>query len=255
MISAKEERLSFTMTARRLANIIADVSPSMPDADPRHFLNGALFSLDKAGLWVVSTDGHRLSISHESIVGADTLTPRNVIVPRKTVLLAKKLLGQSGNITLTLGAQDIQFNFEDGTVLLGKAVDGKYPNWRGAIPSTTERVTVSAVRLSNALAMIAAIPADKEKQEAMKNKVEIHFTKTTTTLRRGESGVCEMESQSSSDAPLDLAFNIDYLVDAVSIVGTSSADVVIGYSATATAITMQPKDKEYPLAVVMPLRV
>ncbi len=31
-------------------------------------------------------------------------------------------------------------------------------------------------------------------------------------------------------------------------------DASIGYSASASAITMRPKDKEYPLAVVMPLR-
>ena len=254
MLPAKEERLSITIGARRLADMISEITASMADADLRPFLNGALFSLDREGLWLVSTDGHRMSISHEPIAGSDTLVPRNVIIPRKTVLLAKKLLLQGGSVTLTLGSKNVQFLFADGAVLLGNAVDGTYPNWRSVIPATTERVTISADRLSNSLAMIAATSDDNEKQTAMKCKVEIAFTKSTTTLRRGDTGLCELESTSSTDAPAELAFNIAYLSDAVSMIRVMSADASIGYSASASAITMRPKDKDYPLAVVMPLR-
>ena len=254
MLPAKEERLSITIGARRLADMISDITASMADADLRPFLNGALFSLDREGLWLVSTDGHRMSVSHEPIAGSDTLVPRNVIIPRKTVLLAKKLLLQGGTVTLTLGSKNVQFLFADGAVLLGNAVDGTYPNWRSVIPATTERVTISADRLANSLAMIAATSDDNEKQTAMKCKVEIAFTKTTTTLRRGDTGLCELESTSSTDAPAELAFNIAYLSDAVSMIRSIGDDASIGYSASASAITMRPKDKEYPLAVVMPLR-
>ena len=255
MTPDREGRISVTMNARRLADMISDVSSSMADADLRPFLNGALFTLDKVGLWIVSTDGHRMNVSHEPILGADTLEPRNVIVQRKTVLLAKKLLGQGGNVTLTLGPKNIQFTFDNGAVLLGTAIDGTYPNWRSVLPSTNEKVTVSTDRFANALQMLAATSDDKEKADAMKTKVEMNFTKTTTTLRRGESGLCELESESSTDKPFELAFNIHYLMDAISTMRSVCDEAVISYSATATAITMRPKDKEYPLSVVMPLRV
>jgi DNA polymerase III sliding clamp (beta) subunit (PCNA family) len=89
----------------------------------------------------------------------------------------------------------------------------------------------------------------------MKNQVEIGFTKTTTTLRRGESGLCELDSRSTSDTPHELAFNIDYLSDAVTTIRAAGEAAVIGYSPAAAAITMRPKDQDYPLIVVMPLRV
>lgn len=254
MSPAKEERISITMSARRLADMIADVTPSIADADVRVFLNGALFTLDSVGLFIVSTDGHRMTVSHEPIAGSDTLVPRNVIVPRKTVLLAKKLLGQGGNVTLTLGTKNVQFTFEDGTVLFGNSVDGQFPAWKNVIPASTERVTVSADRLAASLTMLAAAPDDKATQDVMKHKVEISFTKATTTLRRGEAGLCELDSASSSDTPYELAFNINYLSDAVATIRSTSEEAVIGYSHAATAITMRPKDKDYPLTVVMPLR-
>lgn len=42
--------------------------------------------------------------------------------------------------------------------------------------------------------------------------------------------------------------------DAVATIRSTSEEAVIGYSPAATAITMRPKDKDYPLTVVMPLR-
>ncbi|WP_126447948.1 DNA polymerase III subunit beta [Sulfuricystis multivorans] len=255
MTPAKEERISITMSAHRLADMIADVTPSIADADVRVFLNGALFTLDNVGLFIVSTDGHRMTVSHEPITGADTLVPRNVIVPRKTVQLAKKLLGQGGNVTLTLGSKNVQFTFEDGTVLFGNSVDGQFPAWKNVIPASTERVIVSADRLAASLTMLAAAQDDKAKQDVMKTKVEISFTKATTTLRRGDAGLCELDSVSSSDVPHELAFNINYLSDAVATIRSTSEEAVIGYSPSATAITIRPKGKDYPLTVVMPIRV
>jgi DNA polymerase-3 subunit beta len=254
MIPAREERVSITMDARRLADMIAVVASSMAEADLRHVLNGALFALDPTGLWIVATDSHRMTVCHEPIVGASALASRNVIVPCKTVLLAKKLLGQDGGVTLTLGAKNVQFTFADGTVLFGNAIDGQYPAWRALIPVGAERVTVSADRLACSLAMLAAAADDQVTQEVMKHKVELNFSKTTTTLRRGEAGLCELDSVSTSDAPHESAFNIKYLTDAVATIRSASEEIAIGYSPTVTPITIRPKDKDYPLTVLMPLR-
>lgn len=254
IIPAKEERLSITMSARRLSEMIVEVAPFMAEADIRPYLNGALFSLDKEGLWLVGTDGHRICVSHEPILGSDSLTPRNIIVPRKTALLAKKLLGQGGNIRLTLGAKDVQFTFEDGTVLLGKSIDGTYPNWRGVLPITTEIVKIDAERLSDALAMLSATINDKEQKESIKTKIELLFGKTQLVLHRGDAGRCEVEIESSTDTSLELAFNIGYLIDAVQTVNGTASAITIGYGATASAISIRTGDKPYPLAVVMPLR-
>ena len=256
MTSEKSERISVTMASKRLGEMIADVTPSMADADLRPFLNGALFCLDGKGLWLISTDGHRMSVSHEPIAGADTLQVRNLIVPRKTVLLARKLLGQGGNVTLTLGAKDVQFTFEDGSVLLGKVVDGQFPNWRGVIPSTQYASTMAGDRLSASLTMISASIEEKGEKEknVLKNKVEVTFGANATTLRRGDAGLSELDAVSTGSAATTLAFNLHYLTDAVGTVGAYAEGVSVGYNAEMSAITMRPQDKEYPLSVVMPMR-
>lgn len=254
MVQAKGERMSITMAAHRLSEMIGDVSSSMSSADLRIFLNGALFSFDKDGLWLVSTDGSRMVVSHEPIQGADTLAPRNVIVPRKSALLAKKLLAQGGNVTLTIGAKDVQFTFEDSTVLLANGIDGAFPNWRVVIPATKDTVDIATNRLRDALSMLGATIEDGQDKGVLKKKVEITFANGLTAISRGEAGRCEVDSASTSNTPCEIGFNIDFLSDAVNTIGSSAEGVRIGYSGSAGAITVRPKDREYPLAVVMPLR-
>ena len=47
----------------------------------------------------------------------------------------------------------------------------------------------------------------------------------------------------------------EYLMDAIGTMRGVCDEAAIAYAPSATAITMRPKDKEYPLTVVMPLRV
>lgn len=254
MIPGPADRVTVTMGAKRLAEMLADVSPSMADNDTRVFLNGALLALEQGGLWAVSTDGYRMTASHEPITGLDSVTPRQIIVPRKTVLLARKLLTQGGNVTLILGNKDVQFTFSDNSVLLANAIEGKYPDWRGVLPVTTEQVVVSSARMMDALAMLAATnDAAADKPTTKIHVVDLDFTKTMTTLRRGESGLCEIESTSTSDAPFGLAFNLGYLTDAVHL-HSDSAELRIGYAPTVGSIAVLPKDKEFPVSVVMRYR-
>lgn len=254
MIPGPADRVAVTMSAKRLAEMLADVSPSMADNDTRVFLNGALLALEQGGLWAVSTDGYRMTVSHESIAGLDSVTPRQIILPRKTVLLARKLLAQGSNVTLTLSEKDAQFTFGDNSVLLANAIDAKYPGWRGVLPATTEQVVVSSTRMMDALAMLAAAnDAAPDKPTAKVHVVDLTFTQSMTTLRRGESGLCEVESTSTTDAPFSLAFNLGYLTDAVNLHGDCD-ELRIGYAPNVGSIAVRPKDKEYPMSVVMRYR-
>ena len=75
---------------------------------------------------------------------------------------------------------------------------------------------------------------------------------TTTTLRRGEAGFGELDSTSSSDAPMSLPSHP--LPDRChGHPPVFLREAVIGFSTAAPAVTICPKDKAYPLVVVMPL--
>lgn len=255
----KEERITVTMDATRLASMVDDVSLSMASADIRIFLNGALFRIDENGLWLVSTDGNRLVIAHEPIQALSNITPREVIVPRKTVLLAKKLLG-AGQVKLTIGASDFQLTFADSTVLLGKSIAASYPDWKRVIPKTSFSFCMNTERFSDSLSMIAAMntktSTDKDKKSGMADKIELVIAENMLTIQKGDSARCEIDTVSESAESADMNINIAYLSDAAAIMRGKIADIRVGYSSNSapTPITLRPKDCDYPLAVVMPMR-
>ena len=257
MIPEQTERVSITMDAARLASMVDDISLSMAVADIRIFMNGALFRIDEQGLWIVSTDGNRLVVSHEPIEALSAITPREVIVPRKTVLLAKKLLG-SGQVKLTIGASDFQLSLPDGTVLLGKSIAGAFPDWKRVIPKTSFEFSVKADRLSDSLAMIAAMKVvDKEKKNNEAEKIELVIAENLLTIQKGDSARCEVDTVSQSADKAEININITYLADATAIMRGKVEDIRVGFSNTTTAttpITLRPSGSDYPVAVVMPMR-
>ena len=258
MIPEQTERVSVTMDSARLASMVDDIALSMAVADIRIFMNGALFRIDEQGLWIVSTDGNRLVVAHEPIPSLASITPREVIVPRKTVLLAKKLLG-SGQVKLTIGASDFQLTLPDGTVLLGKSIAGAFPDWKRVIPNTAFEFSVSTERLSDSLTMVAAMKASsaKDKKDGSADKVELLIAENLLTIQKGDSARCEVDTVSKSADAAEINININYLSDAAAIMRGKISEIRVGYSNATTAttpITLRPKDADYPLAIVMPMR-
>lgn len=256
MSQEKTERVSITMDSSRLASMVDDISLSMALADVRVFLNGALFRIDQRGLWLVSTDGNRLVVAHEPIASCESLVPREVIVPRKTVLLAKKLLGQ-GKVKLTLGASDFQLTFEDNTALLGKSiVGGAFPDWTRVIPKPEHSFSIKSALLSDSLSMVSAMIDAADKKDGMAEKIELVIAENLLTIQKGDNARCEADTQSSSTVGSEVNINISYLTDAAAILRGKFEDVRFGYSGSSqtTPITLRPKDSEWPVAVVMPMR-
>lgn len=251
----KDNRVSITIDSNRLLDMIEQAAPAMADADIRAYLNAMLFTLSDGRLWIVATDGHRMGVASEVIAGSESIEKTEVIVPRKTALLARKLLAQGGDVKLTLGAADFQLTFGDGTVLLGKAIDGKYPDWKKAIPAGGSVATLDPKRLRDGLAMIDAMIEDGGKKDMKGRCIEVTFDKGSLTLQRAESARCEVDAVSEVEAPVTIGVNIGYLADAVSAIGEGAEGICLSFADPQKPITVRPQGAEYPLVVVMPMRV
>lgn len=252
----EETKVSITLAAKRLGEMIEQVSVAAGVNDVRTFLNGILFCLKDGALHVVATDGHRLTLSREAIAGCeDGSATVNVIVPRKTALLAKKLLACEGDVTLTLCENDITFAFQDKSVVMGKAILGKFPDWQRVIPNNPHHIAVDAPRLREAVGMLEAVVSDGGKKEMAQRGIEIAVDKNVLSLQKGDTGRSEIELSVESE-PCQIGVNVDYLRDAIAILGNTER-VRCGYNGKTPgqAITIRPGDSEYPLTVVMPMRL
>lgn len=250
----KEDRVSVTIEAKRLLEMIEQTAPAMADSDIRAYLNGMLVSLSGGRLWLVATDGHRMNVACEPVPSSEGIAKTETILPRKSANLARKLLAQGGKVKLVIGPADLQIAFEDGTLLFAKGIEGQFPPWDRVIPAAAQTATVDVDRLGAGLAMIEAMIEDGGKKDAGGRGVEITFGKGVITAQKGEAARTEIEAACEAE-PVTIGLNISYLRDAVSAIGGGTEGLTFGFSTSLNSISVRPQGAEYPLAVVMPMRL
>jgi len=249
----QDARVSVNINGKRLLEMVDQVSSAMAEADVRIIFNGMLVSLADGRLWLIASDGHRINITSEPIPGSETITKTEMILPRKSVGLMRRLLSHSDHVKLIIGSADLQLSLANGSLLFAKGIEGQYVSWGKVIPQSEQTATVDTVRLSTALAMIEAMVEDGGKKDALSRAVDITFGKGIITAQKGETALTEIEAACESD-PVEISINIGYLRDAVSAIGVGAEGLTFGFSEPNKPITVRPQGAEYPLAVVMPMR-
>src|SRR5712692_3708702 len=106
----------------------------------RYTLSGAKFELDKQGVKMVTTDGHRLAfVSTEDFVKESLNGSLDVLIPRKTLAELNKLTSDfEGEISL--GADENHVYFQVGSrLLISRLLSGQFPNYEMVMPKNNDR--------------------------------------------------------------------------------------------------------------------
>ena len=249
MVEARDAAKSLTLPQKALKHALGLVQFAMAVQDIRYYLNGVLLSVDKNVLRVVATDGHRLSYAAETL--ENELESVEAILPRKTVLELIKLLGDGDDpVTLTIGTNQVRFAF-GGIEIVSKIVEGKFPDYLKVIP-TTHRNLVSLARVPLAQSLNRAAILSNEKIRG----VRLVFTKNALSIICTNNEQEEAEESLTIDYdgdPLDIGFNISYLLDVLNHVDCETVTVAMGDSNSSALVQMPGRDDfKY---VVMPMRI
>jgi len=104
--------------------------------ETRYILNGILFTVNKNTLTLVATDGKRLAIAERKLtqeIGKDL----RIIIPIKTIQELNRNLGESGELSLILGNNQLLFDL--GTVvIISRLIEGEFPDYRQVVPPVSE---------------------------------------------------------------------------------------------------------------------
>ncbi len=128
--------------------------------ETRYVLNGVLLSFKEGKLTMVATDGRRLAlVENEVEIPADA--EADLILPSKAVNELMHVLGDDGDLRISVRDKQIIFEFND-TLVASKLIDGTYPNFRQVIPAQCEeRVSIEREALLIALRRVALIASEK----------------------------------------------------------------------------------------------
>ena len=259
-IVAQPERygVSLTMAQKTLKHLFSMVHFSMAQQDIRYYLNGLLLVVEANKVIAVATDGHRLAYcSVELDHDADqNLARHDVIIPRKTILELQRLLEDNEDTVeiAFVGNQSAgnqaRFRFS-GIELISKLVEGKFPDYQRVIPTGyVKSFTISRETWLRALQRVAILTSDKFK--GVRFVLSDDAVKISSTNADQEDAQDEIEI-AYKHGPLDIGFNVSYLLDVLNNLKSEQVTVSVGDSNSSALITL-PGEEAFKY-VVMPMRI
>ena len=177
--------------------------------ETRYVLNGILFSFKENKLTLVATDGRRLAL-FDSDLEFPRSHERDFIVPTKAVTELQRMLGEEGEIQISVGENLVSFE-QNGSQLVSKLVEGNYPNYRQVIPGEAkERITIERESLLNSVRRVSLLSNDKT------SSVRLNFSRNNLDITANTPEVGEAREALAvvyRGRDLSIAFNPEFLMD------------------------------------------
>ena len=249
LVPAGGTAVKIKVTQKALRALLLLVQYAMAQQDIRYYLNGMLLVLEGNIMKAVATDGHRLAYATMKLEQkAEAL---DLILPRKAIQEIVKLLGDSDDeVSFELSANQARFKI-GGVELITKVVDGKFPDYGRVIPTNyTKHFEIERARLQQSLQRVAILSNEKFRG--------VRWTLTEDQLRIACTNTEQEEAFEEIDIaykgePLDIGFNVTYLLDVLSNVSSDKVTCSFGDANSSVLITIaEDTDFRY---VVMPMRI
>lgn len=243
-------RQRLTITESGLRRLLERTQFSMAQQDVRYYLNGLLLEPRGEALRAVATDGHRLAIS-ETWADCAELAGPGVIIPRKGVQELFRLLQESDdNLTLELSENHIRVAW-GGQVFVSKLIDGRFPDYNRVIPGR-EGGRMLADRETLRQAMVRTAILSNERYKGIRLKLAPDTLEIQANNPEQEEAVEEIAVEYQGDS-FEIGFNVGYLVDAISAVGSDG--VILHFHDANSSVLIEGRGEENTRYVVMPMRL
>lgn len=244
-----EEVSEISLPQSTLRHLFNQVQYAMAQQDIRYYLNGLLMVFEPGMIKVIATDGHRLSLASMEVPSIQQTA--EAILPRKTVIELIKLLADvDDEVTIRLGKNLVTFSF--GSInLVSKVIEGKFPDYKKVVPINYQN-HVLLDRLSLLRAMQRAAILSNEKFRGVRMVLTQNSLRVICNNTEQEEAEEEIEINYTND-PLDIGFNVTYMLDVLNNINSSEVDCSFGDANSSCLITV-PGDDRFKY-VVMPMRI
>ncbi|MEE8107739.1 MAG: DNA polymerase III subunit beta [Gammaproteobacteria bacterium] len=244
-----DAQVTLSVSQKDASRLLEKTQFSMAQQDVRYYLNGILLEATDKTLRAVATDGHRLALCEVELKKA-CKGEHQVIVPRKGVLELHRLLGGEGDISLAIGSNHIRAQV--GSIrFTSKLIDGRFPDYRRVIP-TAESSPMTGDREVLKQALHRAAILSNEKYRGIRLDVKGNSIRILAHNPEQEEAEEEVTVKYSGE-DLEIGFNVNYLLDALSAVDGDQVEVGLIDSNSSCLIT-EPGSTSCKY-VVMPMRL
>ncbi len=203
-----EDAKEYKIDQKVLKDALKITSYSISTDETRYVLNGIFCSFKGGSLTLVATDGRRLAMVEHDIEFPES-QEIEVIVPTKAVSELQRLLGDEGEVKISISDSQIAFGLNDN-LLVSKLIEGNYPNYRQVIPEETkERIVLDRETFLSTVNRISLLANEKS------NSVKFVFGEDQIDVTANSPDVGEASETMTvayKGAQFSIAFNPDFLM-------------------------------------------
>ncbi|MBW7927496.1 MAG: DNA polymerase III subunit beta [Fimbriimonadaceae bacterium] len=238
---------TLTIPMQTFRSAVDSVAYAVATDSHRPVLTGVLMRYDGESLTMVATDTHRLA--HRKISGEGWGAEVGAIVPEKALrAIAKMPIPDDQAVTIRFGDQRLGVS-ADGAEMVCQLLPEPYPNWERVVPQEFTRTwTVEVDQLRekvNRVMIIARESANRVKFSGKANEVVV-------SSRSEEKGDAKEElPMIGTGGDLDIAFNGEYVRDAVKPITGAGARIELTESSRPAVIRSVDDDSYF--CVIMPM--
>jgi DNA polymerase-3 subunit beta len=242
-------RATLKLAQGQLKALLSRVQFAMAHQDIRYYLNGLLLVTEGNLLKLVATDGHRLAFVSAEL--SSSFEKNEVILPRKTILeLYKALSDNDDEVSIDIAGNQVRFSF-GSTVIHSKVVDGKFPDYNRVIPTGNDKLLLID-RQQLLAAMQRASILSNEKFRGVRLVLTPGMLKIICNNTEQEEAQEELEVNYEA-SPLDVGFNIQYLLDVLTNMQVETLHFAFGEAGSSVLVSIP--DNEHFKYIVMPMRI
>lgn len=204
-----------------LKEMLKMTSFAVSHEEARYVLNGILLEIDGDTIRAVATDGRRLAKT-EKKVGMSVKKEVHAIIPIKAVQELIRNLGDEGNVSFVMGANQVLFDI-DGTLIATRLIEGEFPNYNQVIPPPVSpkirintQLLLSAIKRAN---LLTTPDFQAIKFEVFSDKLVVSKTTPDVGESREEVGI------EYGGKEMIIGFNPQFFIDALKNVSAEDIEL------------------------------
>jgi len=218
--------------------------------EQRYYLSGALLIIKDKSMELVSTDGHRLAYTANSMKELKVENEIRAIVAKKTLSELRKF--EDETFEFDLDESNLFFKVENRT-LISRIIEGKFPDFEAVIPKDNPNTfTVSREEITESVRRVSLFSTERSKG------IKFFIEKDEIRLFSSNPEMGEAQDRVAIDYKgegLEIGFNSQYLLDFLSAV--KSERVQFEFKDSNSSVLMKPEvsEKVEYLYILMPMKL
>jgi len=251
-IPKQQSKTTFTIDPATLSGLIQKTIYAVSTDLTRPALCGVLWDVQRTGLSMVSTDGHRLAKVELKRKMGDVESMK-AIIPPKALSTLKSYSEDEEEITIGVGENSISFEMAE-TSIYSRLLEGPFPNYQKVIPEKNEKeLVVSRDSLANATKRVSIL------SDSLTHQVVFSANKDKLTLHVSTQEIGEAKEEIAANftaEPMDIGYNASYIMDILRTIEADDISLKLDRADNAGLIepATQAGDIKH-MCIIMPLRI